>query len=59
MINADFVGLYKRISAEILTDLQEAELSEKKKKMVELGALLKRKQDDQQSSKKFPAERKR
>ena len=43
MINADLVGLYARKTAGILTDLQETELSDKKRKVVELGSMLKKK----------------
>ena len=46
VINADLVGLYARkTAAGILTDLQETELSDKKRKVVELGSTLKRKKD--------------
>ena len=60
VINADVVGLYARKTAGILTDLQETELSDKKRKAgVELGSMLKRKKDDQRRSKKFRDDRKK
>ena len=59
VINPDLVGLYTRKTAGILTDLQETELSDKKRKVVELGSMLKRKKDDQRRSKKFRDDRKK
>ena len=59
MINANLVGLYARKTAGTLTDLQETELSDKKRKVVELGSMLKRKKDDQRRSKMFRDDRKK
>ena len=59
VINADLVDSYARRpkTAGILTDLQETELSDKKRKVVELGSMLKRKKDDQRRSKKLRDDR--
>ena len=59
VINADLVGLYARKTAGILTDLQETELSDKKRKVVELGSMLKGKKGDQRRAKKFRDDRKK
>ena len=53
----DLVGLCTGKTAGILTDLQETELSDKKRKVVELGSMIKRKKDDQRRSKKFRDDR--
>ena len=53
----DLVGLCAGKTAGILTDLQETELSDKKRKVVELGSMIKRKKDDQRRSKKFRDDR--
>ena len=45
VIHADLVGLYARKTAGILTDEQQRELSDKKK-VEELGSVLKKKKDD-------------
>ncbi|KAL5479224.1 hypothetical protein EMCRGX_G022720 [Ephydatia muelleri] len=59
VINADLVGLYAPKTAGILTDVQETELSDKKRKVVELGSMLKRKNDYQLRSKEFRDDRKK
>eukprot|EP00731_Ephydatia_muelleri_P025822 Em0017g905a len=59
VINADLVGLYAPKTAGILTDIQETELSDKKRKVVELGSMLKRKNDYQLRSKEFRDDRKK